>query len=265
MKVTVVIPARFGSTRFPGKPLIDIFGKTMIQRVYDRVSKATLIDDIFVATDDNRIAEAVHGFSGKVILTSGHHQSGTDRVSEVAKNLSSDIFINVQGDEPFVSPKLIDQIASSLISDKKIEMSSAGTEFKDVESFLLPQQVKVICDHHGFALYFSRWPIPFMRSLVPDLKTFSLKETLYPSLTLDQIQKSGVRKHLGIYGFRRDTLLSFAKWEPTSLEICEGLEQLRALEHGLKIKMVSTQEESISIDTPQDLERIIKNNIRENY
>ena len=258
MKITVVIPARYGSTRFPGKPLIDIFGKTMIQHTYDRVSKATFIDDIFVATEDNRIAEAVHGFGGKVILTGAHHQSGTDRMAEVARNFSSDIFINVQGDEPFISPKLVDQIASSLISDRQVQMASASTEFKDVESFLLPQQVKVLTDHQGFAIYFSRFPIPFLRSLAPDLQTFSSSGMLYPGLTLEQIQKTGVRKHLGIYGFRRDTLLSFSQWEPTSLEICEGLEQLRALEHGVKIKIVPTMEESISIDTPQDLERLKK-------
>jgi len=237
MKVTVVIPARYGSTRFPGKPLVDISGKPMIQHVFERASQASLVDDVFVATDDQRIEEAVRLFHGKAMLTRSDLNTGTDRVAEVARNLSSDIFINVQGDEPFISPRLIDQIASSLISDPKIKIASAGISLKTKESFLDPNVVKVLTDRDSFAIYFSRYPIPFLKQ--------GWKEDGIPA-----------KKHLGIYGFRREALLQFAQWEPTPLECQEGLEQLRALEHGVKIKIVPTEEESIAIDTPEDLAKI---------
>lgn len=238
MKVAVVIPARYASTRFPGKPLVEISGKPMIQHVYESVLKTTLIDEILVATDDNRIKEAVESFQGKVILTDPRHQSGTDRVAEVARNFSSDIFINVQGDEPFISPELIDQIASSLILDQKIQMSSACNEFKSEQEFLSLNHVKVLTDQNLFAIYFSRLPVPFSKEV-----------------SLSEIQISGVKNHIGIYGFRRETLIAFSQWKPTPLERQEGLEQLRAIEHGVKIKMVVTLKESTSVDIPQDLDR----------
>lgn len=237
MKVTVVIPARYGSTRFPGKPLVDISGKPMIQHVFERASQASLIDDVFIATDDQRIEEALPRFHGKVILTRSDLESGTDRVAEVARNLSSDVFINVQGDQPFISPKLIDQIASSLISDSAIKMVSAGISLKTQDSFLDPNVVKVLTDRYSFAIYFSRCPVPFSKKGWPP---------------------SGVKKHLGIYGFRREMLLQFAQWEPTPLECQEGLEQLRALENGVKIKIIHTEEESTEINTPQDLASLKK-------
>lgn len=244
MKVTVVIPARYGSTRFPGKPLADILGKPMIQHVFERASQASLVDDVFVATDDRRIEEAVRSFQGKAVLTPPHLRTGTDRVAEAARSLSSDIFINVQGDEPFISPKLIDQIASSLISDSTLKMASAGISFHichpreggGLKSFLNPNVVKVLTDRDSFAIYFSRHPIPFLKE--------GWKEDGVPA-----------KKHIGIYGFRRETLLQFAQWEPTPLECQEGLEQLRALEHGVRIKIVPTEEESIAIDTPEDLNK----------
>lgn len=237
---------------------MDIYGKPMIQHVYEQVSKTTFVDDIFVATDDNRIQEAVYAFEGKVILTSPGHKSGTDRVAEVARNLSSDIFINVQGDEPFISPKLIDQIASSLISDKQIQMSSACSEFKDRQEYVIPQNVKVVCDKNAYAIYFSRLPIPFSRALwlkAPGEKGW---DNFFSQYSLSDIQRTGVKKHVGIYGYRRETLLKFSQWPSTPLEIEEELEQLRALEYRIKIKMVMTQESSPSIDTPEDLQKLKK-------
>ena len=241
MKVTVVIPSRYGSTRFPGKPLVDIQGKPMVQHVYERASEATFIDEVFVATDDERIEAAVKQFHGKVVMTRQSHQSGTDRIAEVAGNLTSEILINVQGDEPFISPKLIDQVASSLINDRHVRLSTAAIAFKKVEDFWSPNVVKVICDQEGNAIYFSRTTLPFV-----DPKKMGIAD-------LDRV---GIRKHIGIYGYRRELLLQFSEWKPTPLEIEERLEQLRVLEHGVKIRVVETQHETYAIDTPQDLDKL---------
>lgn len=253
MKVTVVIPARYASTRFPGKPLALISGKPMVQHVYERASEATLIDDVFIATEDNRIQEAVRSFGGRVVMTSSQHQSGTDRMAEVAQNVSSDILINVQGDEPFISPALIDQVASQLINSESTQMSTAQIAFKNKEDFLNPNVVKVLCDQEGFALYFSRSPIPFQRNIWRENPGWI---HFFEAHSLEKIQKSGVHKHLGIYGFKRQTLLNFSHWMPTALEKEEELEQLRALEHGIRIKVVTTQHESWAVDTPDDLKKV---------
>ena len=253
MKVTVIIPARYASTRFPCKPLVLISGKPMVQHVYERASQATLVDDVFIATEDNRIEEAVRSFGGRVVMTSSRHQSGTDRMAEVAQNVSSDIFINVQGDEPLISPALIDQVASVLINSDVAKMSTAQISFKTKEDFLNPNVVKVLCDQEGTALYFSRSPIPFQRKTWrenPEWPHF------YEAHSLEKIEQSGVHKHLGIYGFKRQTLLDFSRWMPTALEKEEELEQLRALEHGIRIKVVTTQHESWAVDTPDDLKKI---------
>lgn len=281
MKVTVVIPARYGSTRFPGKPLADISGKPMVQHVYERASQATLVDDVFVATDDRRIQEAVESFHGKVVLTSKECRSGTDRMAEAARNLSSDVFINVQGDEPLISPKLIDQIASSLISDTKLRIASAGASFKSREDFLDPNIVKVLGDRNAYAIYFSRYPIPFLKRAWQKSGLLSFRaigeespqsglssfravgeesprwDDYYSAYSFEELKNSAVKKHLGIYGFRREELLQFSQWEPTPLECQEELEQLRILEHGGKIKIVPTEEESIAVDRPEDLAKII--------
>lgn len=256
MKVTVVIPARYGSTRFPGKPLVNISGKPMIQHVFERASQASLVDDVFVATDDQRIEEAVQQFHGKVILTRSDLETGTDRVAEVARNFSSDIFINVQGDEPFISPKLIDQISSTLISDPHIKMASAGISLKTKDSFLDPNVVKVLTDRDSFAIYFSRYPIPFLKQGWPPSERPGRWDDYFQAYSFEEVQKTNVKKHVGIYGFRRETLLQFAQWEPTPLECQEGLEQLRALEHGVKIRIIPTEEESMEINTPQDLNKL---------
>lgn len=254
MKVAVVIPARYGSTRFPGKPLANISGKPMVQHVYERASQATFVDEVFVATDDVRIKEAVQSFHGKVVLTPKECRSGTDRMAEAARNFSSDIFINVQGDEPLISPKLIDQIASSLISDANTRIASAGISFKSREAFLDPNVVKVLTDRDAVAIYFSRYPIPFLKQAWQKSGRW---DDYYSEYSLKELKNSGVKKHLGIYGFRRDELLQFSKWEPTPLECQEGLEQLRILEHGGKIKIVPTEEDSIAVDRPEDVNKIV--------
>lgn len=253
MKVTVVIPARYASQRFPGKPLALIGSKSMVQHVYERASQATLVDDVWIATEDNRIAEAVKTFEGKVIMTSSKHKSGTDRMAEVAQNVASDIFINVQGDEPLISPLLIDQVASALINTENVYMSTAKIAFKDQKDFINPNVVKVLCDQEGFALYFSRYPVPFRRHVWNLKKDWQF---LFDSYTLLDIQHMNVYKHLGIYGFKRNTLLKFSSLEQTLLEKEEELEQLRALEHGIKIKVVTTTHESLAVDTPEDLKKI---------
>lgn len=253
MKVTVVIPARYASSRFPGKPLALIGEKPMVQHVYENASKATLVDEVFVATEDNRIEEVVKSFQGKVVMTKSSHATGTDRMAEVAQNFSSDIFINVQGDEPFISPVLIDQVASALINSDQVQMSTARISFKTKEDFINPNVVKVLCDQDGLALYFSRYPIPFRRKIWNETQNWQM---LFQSYELGDIHKMGVQKHLGIYGFRRNTLLEFSKWAPTPLEQQEELEQLRALEHGIRLKVVSTTHESIAVDTPGDLKKV---------
>ncbi|HBQ20894.1 MAG: hypothetical protein A2Z91_08575 [Deltaproteobacteria bacterium GWA2_38_16] len=253
MKVTVIIPARYASSRFPGKPLALISGKPMVWHVYERASKASLVDEVFVATEDHRVEECVKNFDGKVVMTSSNHQSGTDRMAEVAKNISSDIFINVQGDEPLISPDLIDQVASALINSEKTVMSTARIPFKTKEDFLNPNMVKVLCDQEGYALYFSRYPIPFLRKTWTETRNWN---DLLGSYSLSHIEEAHVQKHLGIYGFKRQLLLNFSSWTPTSLEKMEELEQLRALEHGVKIKVVTTTHESVAVDTPEDLKKV---------
>jgi 3-deoxy-manno-octulosonate cytidylyltransferase (CMP-KDO synthetase) len=258
MKVTVIIPARYGSTRFPGKPLADISGKPMVQHVYERASQATLVDEVFVATDDRRIEEAVEAFHGKVVLTSKECRSGTDRMAEAARNFSSDVFINVQGDEPLISPKLIDQIAASLISDPQTRIVSAGISFKSREDFLDPNIVKVLTDRDAYAIYFSRYPIPFLKQAWQKSAHSQKRwDDYYSEYSFERLGESAVKKHLGIYGFKREELLKFSQWEPTPLECQEELEQLRILEHGGKIKIVPTDQESIAVDRPEDLAKII--------
>lgn len=253
MKVTVVIPARYASSRLPGKPLAKIGSKPMVQHVYERASQATLVDEVIVATDDRRIQDAVQTFQGKVVLTSSDHTCGTERVAEVSQSISSDVFINVQGDEPLISPKLIDQVASVLINEKNVQMASAKVAFNSVGDFLNPNVVKVICDDKDFALFFSRYPIPFKRKSWNETKDWN---KLFQSYSLATIQNLGVYKHLGIYGFRRELLSQWSQWPQVSFEIEEELEQFRALQHGIKIKVLTTTYESVAVDTTQDLEKV---------
>ena len=234
MKVLCVIPARFASTRLPGKPLKDIAGKPMVVRVYERASQAGLVDETLVATDDERIKEAVEAAGGRAMLTRADHATGTDRLAEVAEAYPQvDLIVNVQGDEPLIEPGLIDQLAGLFADEPDLQMATVKTEMKDEDEQRNPNNVKVVCDKAGYALYFSR-------SLMP-----------YP-------RKGGcpVYKHIGIYAYRREFLLKYAKMEPTPLEKAESLEQLRALENGFRIKVVETKASFVGVDTPEDLERV---------
>jgi 3-deoxy-manno-octulosonate cytidylyltransferase (CMP-KDO synthetase) len=246
MKITAVIPARYSSTRFEGKALADIQGKPMVQHVYERTSRASLVSEVIVATDDERIAAAVRSFGGRAEMTSRDHETGTDRLAEVAARLESDIIVNVQGDEPLIEPAMIDDAIAPLISDSSIEMGTLKSRIRNLHDFLSPNVVKVVTDLEGFALYFSRSPLPNFRDKWNDLK--------------DEAFVSGkllCYKHVGLYVYRRDFLLKFSLLPPTFLEKSEMLEQLRALENGYRIKVVETSHESIGVDTPADLEKVL--------
>jgi 3-deoxy-manno-octulosonate cytidylyltransferase (CMP-KDO synthetase) len=251
MKITAIIPARYGSTRFEGKPLADILGKPMIQRVYEGVCQSRLINEVIVATDDQRILEAVQSFGGKGAMTSPDHTTGSDRVAEVARRLKSEIIVNVQGDEPLIKGAIIDKAIRPLLSDETISISTLMTQIGEVKDWLNPHIVKVVVDQKNFALYFSRSPIPFPRDLHIDrLETnpFGTKRPL----------PKRVFKHIGVYVFPRKFLLLFSKMKPTPLEKLEKLEQLRALENDYRIKVTPVEYEPICVDTPQDLQKVIE-------
>ncbi len=234
MQITGVIPARYSSTRFPGKPLADLMGKPMIQHVYEQATKAQVLSEVLVATDDERIFAAVEEFGGRAVMTSAEHQTGTDRLAEVAANLSSQLIVNIQGDEPLLSPDSINQAVQPLMDDSSIAMGTLKYRIEDPEEIADPNVVKVVTDTQGLALYFSRAPIPYPRDG---------SEGLY-------------FKHIGLYVYRREFLLNFARLASTPLERLEKLEQLRALENGYKITVVETQHPAIGVDTPADLEKV---------
>lgn len=233
MRTIGIIPARYASTRLPGKPLADIWGKPLIQYVYEQAKKAESISDLIVATDDERIYKVVESFGGRAMMTSPTHPSGTDRCAEVAAKIDCDFVINIQGDEPLIPPYVIDKVAQALWeSPSDVYMSSAAT-IASPEERDNPNVVKVVMNKDLFALYFSRSPIPYLRHPVA---------TTY--------------RHIGIYGYRKDFLLKFVSLPQTPLEITEALEQLRALEHGYKIKMVIVDYSPVGVDTSEDLERV---------
>ena len=234
-----VIPARYRSTRFPGKPLADLAGRPLIEHVYRRVASSRTVGSVIVATDDDRIARAVDRFGGAARLTRPTHATGTDRLAEVAADLTCDLVVNVQGDEPLLEPEMIDEAITPFVTDPTIVMTTLRRRFDDPIQARDPNVVKVVVDLNGFALYFSRAPIPFVRdSRASDAGAM------------------GPFKHIGLYVYRRDFLLTFACLAPTPLERAECLEQLRALEHGFAIKTVETTHDSIGVDTPEDLERV---------
>ena len=253
MKATAIIPARYGSTRLLGKPLIMIKGKPLIQYVYERVQSSS-IQQVIVATDDERIVAAVKGFGGEVALTSSQHRSGTERVAEVAAGIDADIVVNVQGDEPLIQPETIDSAIAPFTQDQSIMVTTLITPLENGNDLGNPHVVKVVVDHDGFALYFSRSPIPYPKELLgkadEDLLTGFKRIS-----TLDKDGLSGYWQHIGLYAFRRDFLLKLTTLSPSPLEQHEGLEQLRILENGYKIKTVITSTASIGIDTPEDIER----------
>lgn len=250
MKISAIIPARYGSARFEGKPLADILGKPMIQYVYEGVLQSKLIDEAIVATDDQRILETVNSFGGKAVMTSPTHSTGTDRVAEVAKTLKSGIIVNIQGDEPLIKGSVIDKAIRPLLLDETLHMSTLMTRIEEVKDWLNPHIVKVVVDQKDFALYFSRSPIPFPR----DLNIGRLES--HPFGTNRPLPRM-VFKHIGVYVFRRKFLLNFPNMKPTPLEKLEKLEQLRALENGYKIKVTPVDYEPICVDTPEDLQKVI--------
>ena len=234
MKIGCVIPARFGSTRLPGKPLADIAGKPMIQRVYERVTNAKKSEVFIVATDDQRVYDAVQSFGGTVVMTDANHPTGTDRLAEVAQQYTDlDVIINVQGDEPMIDANLIDQLAELFESDDALQMATVATPLLE-EEYDEPSAVKVILNKRNDAMYFSRSLIPYPRH---DFVNTPLK-------------------HIGIYAYRRQFLLDYAKMEPTAAEQTESLEQLRALENGFAIRVITTDKRFVGVDTPEDLARV---------
>ena len=248
MAVVAIIPARYGSARFPGKPLALIGGKPLIQHVYESASRARGLDRVLVATDDRRILESVKNFGGEALLTSKSHASGTDRVAEVARRLEAEWVVNVQGDLPFVRPQTISRSLRALQRDRSIVMGTARTAIYHKEEWLNPNVVKVVTDAAGFALYFSRAPIPSLR----DPAGSANGNRANPRFPEGRIW--GYR-HVGIYVYRRDFLLRFSRLPATPLERTEGLEQLRALANGYRIRVADVEEPSVEVDTVEDLER----------
>ena len=241
MKFMAIIPARYASTRFPGKPLAVLGGKTVIQRVYEQV--CSVLDEVYVATDDQRIYSCVERFGGKAVMTRNDHKSGTDRIEEAVEKIMSsnnfaDVIINVQGDEPFIQSSQIKTLMA-LFDDSKTQIGTLGKPFEDMESVDNPNSPKIVTDNRGFALYFSRSIIPFIRG-----KEHSEWFGEYPFL-----------KHLGIYAYRREVLAEITKLPQSSLEKAESLEQLRWLQNGYHIRVGLTNVETVGIDTPEDLQR----------
>jgi 3-deoxy-manno-octulosonate cytidylyltransferase (CMP-KDO synthetase) len=244
MAVVAIIPARYGSTRLPGKPLARIGGKPMIQHVYESAAKARALDRVLVATDDRRIEQTVRGFGGEVVMTAKEHASGTDRLAEVARKIKADWVVNVQGDLPFIRSETITRAVQPLRRDRSLPMGTVCTPIHDEAEWRDPNIVKVVVDRRGFALYFSRSPIPYARNISVDLGGTPVLRS--PS------RLWGFR-HLGLYVYRRDFLLKFARLRPTALEQIESLEQLRALAYGYRIFVANVDERSIEVDTPEDL------------
>jgi len=242
MRVTAIIPARYASTRFPGKPLADILGKPMIQWVYERTLGATRIERVIVATDDERIYQTVTAFGGEARMTSPDHPTGTDRLAEVAAAIDTDIVVNVQGDEPLIDPRMIDLAVTPLLETADIPMGTLMTPLTSMEEYLNPNVVKVVVDRQGFALYFSRAPIPYPRDHAETLaECFGVFKAF---------------KHIGLYVYQKDFLLGYPKLPATPLENTEKLEQLRALEHGYRIRVTETDLISQGVDTPADLDQV---------
>ncbi|MBI4355715.1 MAG: 3-deoxy-manno-octulosonate cytidylyltransferase [Candidatus Omnitrophica bacterium] len=238
MSVLGVIPARYGSTRLPAKPLAMIGGQSLIRRVYEQAKQAKRLTRLVVATDDQRIVEAVQQFGGTAVMTRQDHASGTDRVAEVARSQAdAQLVINIQGDEPLMRPEMIDRLVDAMEKEATVPMGTLMTLVKDPAALNNPNVVKVIVDRQGFALYFSRSAIPYQRKVEGQPVYY---------------------KHLGIYAFRRDFLLKFTQLPPTKLEQAESLEQLRALEHGYRIKVVETSFDTVSVDTADDVKQVEK-------
>ncbi len=243
MNIVGIIPSRYASTRLPAKPLVNICGKTMIQRVYEQAMKSALLTTVVVATDDVRIETAVRQFNGQVQMTPVDIHSGSDRIALVAKDLRADIVVNIQGDEPLIDPQLIDQAIRALIDDTNAVVSTAVKRTSAHQDIFNPNVVKAVLDKGNYALYFSRSPVPYVRDAKKDEDWFN--GTIF-------------YKHFGIYVYRADFLQQYTTLTQSPLEVAEKLEQLRILENGFRIKCVITEYESHPVDTPEDLQKVIQ-------
>ncbi len=241
MKVYAIIPSRYASTRLPGKPLLKIKGKTIIQMVYEQCKKVGVLEGIIVATDDERILREVKSFGGECVMTSSKHKSGTDRIAEVARNIDADVIVNVQGDEPLISPESIEASVKPFFENEDIVMTTLKTRINSEEELFNPNVVKVVCDKDGFALYFSRLPIPYIKH----------GEMGFP-YPLQKGEYQNYFKHIGLYAYKRDFLIKLSETKTTFLEKTEGLEQLRVLENGYRIFVVETEFDSLGVDTMED-------------
>jgi 3-deoxy-manno-octulosonate cytidylyltransferase (CMP-KDO synthetase) len=238
-EVVIVIPARFGSTRLPGKPLVPLAGKPMIQRVYERAKMAALADRVIVATDDERIVKAVESFGGTARMTRADHRTGTERVAEVAAHEKGDVFVNVQGDEPLLDPVAVDTAVNALLEEPAASIATVATPIKTPADIMDPNVVKTVLDFDSNGLYFSRAPIPWVRDTTSKIQVRHLK-------------------HLGLYVFQRDALLEYPTLPQGELERIEQLEQLRWLENGWKIRVAEVEHDAISVDVPEDVARVEK-------
>lgn len=234
MKVIGVIPVRFNSKRFPGKALAFLQGKPLIQHVYEHALKSPILEELVIATDDKKVYDVATDFGAPVVITPQEYHSGTDRVSHAVSSLDCEIVVNIQGDQPFLSPQIIDEVVGSLLADPELLVATPIYSLVDPKDISNPNVVKVVIDKKGFALYFSRSPIPYMRNKVEDAQIY---------------------KHIGIYAYKKVFLDKFAKFTPGPLEISEGLEQLRVLENGYRIMTVQTIYDSPSVDSEEDLRR----------
>ncbi|HTT33275.1 MAG TPA: 3-deoxy-manno-octulosonate cytidylyltransferase [Methylomirabilota bacterium] len=237
VRVVVVIPARYGSTRLPGKPLVPLAGKPMIQRVYERAKLAQQVNRVIVATDDERIVNAVKGFGGEARMTRSDHRTGTERVAEVAAHEEGDVFVNVQGDEPLLDPAAVDAAVASLLEEPVAAISTVATPIKTPADIMDPNVVKTVLDFDGNALYFSRAPIPWVRDTASKIHARHLK-------------------HLGLYVFQREALLEYPTLPQGELERIEQLEQLRWMENGWKIRVAEVEHDAVSVDVPEDVARV---------
>lgn len=244
MKIVGIIPARYGSTRFPGKVLADLAGKPMIQWVYERAQAAAMLNQVVIATDDHRVVQSVEQFGGTAFMTRGEHTSGSDRIAEVVQRAlpDADIVVNVQGDEPFIAPEAIDLAVNVLLSDPRARVGTLARRLSDAKDLDNPNVVKVVLARDHTALYFSRSAIPYFRDT--ERREEWLKHHLY-------------LKHIGIYVYRRELLLEYVSWPPGRLEVSERLEQLRLLEHGIPVHVALTEYDGRSVDTPADREAVL--------
>ena len=240
MKVVAVIPARWNSTRLKGKVLADINGKPMIQHVWERVKKAHSVDEVVVASDKERVLKVVESFGGKAVFTSPEQPSGTDRLAEVAGSIDADVYINIQADEPMIHPLMVDELAQVFQYERNVQMATLIKRIHSAEDITNPNVVKVVVDRKGFALYFSRSPIPYIRDKHSGNEDISGRYF----------------KHIGLYSYTKDFLFTYTNLPKSTLEEEEKLEQLRVLEHGYKIKTIQTQYETVGVDTQEDLDKV---------